>query len=613
MRKFCFSIGFLFLSFLFLPSNVAASEDFSISGKATYEISSSGTTSVEHQFQLVNKKSDKFATNYALSIASTKIDNVWAKDDLSDITPKKITRGNQTVISVEFQKRSLGVGQVLNFSIGYQDLDVSQKIGRIWEINIAQPGNLSDFQEYKILLQVPKHFKQPILLIPEKYESSTIDEFFTYSFSKNSLSRNGVTAIFGEKQVFSFDLRYTIQNPGPIKKDVEIALPPDTYYQKLFYDSISPEPENIRIDNDGNWIAIYNLKAGQVLEINTSGQVLLSLFPENLSPSNYPDLKKYLKAEPPWPKEDPEIKELANNLKTPKNIYEYVVQNLTYNFERISESNKRLGALGALTNPDQAICMEFTDLFITIARAAGIPSRELNGFAYTNNPNLRPLSLRQDILHSWPEYFDSKKGVWIPVDPTWGNTTKGIDYFSKFDLNHIVFVIHGESSQLPFPAGFYKVSDEKGKDIIIVPSDNIPIERSDLDLKIELPEKLLAGLPKSGNLILINRGNTSRQISDFNISSQGEIDILSQQSITDHQIAPFSKLEISFRVKGVNLFKNSTAKIIISVDGEKNEKIITIEPIQSKAAEASALFILGAAITFLPKRTRSLLLSFFKK
>ena len=87
--------------------------------------------------------------------------------------------------------------------------------------------------------------------------------------------------------------------------------------------------------------------------------------------------------------------------------------------------------------------MEFTDLFIAIAREKGIYSREIQGYGFSLDQKLQPLSLSSDILHAWPEYYDTKTESWIAVDPTWENTS-GINYFSSFDLNHIVFVIHGK-------------------------------------------------------------------------------------------------------------------------------------------------------------------------
>jgi transglutaminase-like putative cysteine protease len=55
------------------------------------------------------------------------------------------------------------------------------------------------------------------------------------------------------------------------------------------------------------------------------------------------------------------------------------------------------------------VCLEFTDLFIAIARAAGIPAREIDGFGYTQNAINRPISIDEDILHAWPEYYDTAK------------------------------------------------------------------------------------------------------------------------------------------------------------------------------------------------------------
>src|SRR5205085_322452 len=144
-----------------------------------------------------------------------------------------------------------------------------------------------------------------------------------------------------------------------------------------------------------------------------------------------------------WQTNDPAIKALGQELKTPKDIYEYVVKTLSYDFTRVTDDKPRLGAALALKNPTSAVCREFTDLFIAIARSAGIPAREVDGFAYTENAKQRPLSLVKDILHAWPEYYDTNKKTWVMVDPTWGSTTGGIDYFQVLDLDHFAFAIKG--------------------------------------------------------------------------------------------------------------------------------------------------------------------------
>jgi len=49
------------------------------------------------------------------------------------------------------------------------------------------------------------------------------------------------------------------------------------------------------------------------------------------------------------------------------------------------------------------------------------------------------------------------------VDPTWGNTTGGVDYFNTFDFDHLAFVVKGISSTYPVPAGGYKLTGDENK------------------------------------------------------------------------------------------------------------------------------------------------------
>ena len=158
---------------------------------------------------------------------------------------------------------------------------------------------------------------------------------------------------------------------------------------------------------------------------------------------------------------------MALELKTPEAIYDYVVKTLKYDYSRVRANVERLGALAALKSPNTAICMKFTDLFIALARASGIPAREINGYAYTENPQIQPLSLVADVLHAWPEYYDKEEKVWIPIDPTWGSTTGGVDFFNKLDLRHFTFVIHGKDSVKPYAAGSYKLGTNPQKDVFV--------------------------------------------------------------------------------------------------------------------------------------------------
>src|SRR3989344_2583826 len=152
--------------------------------------------------------------------------------------------------------------------------------------------------------------------------------------------------------------------------------------------------------------------------------------------------------------------------------------------------------------------MEFTVLFIALARAAGIPAREVNGFAYTQNEKERPLSLVKDVLHAWPEYYDSDIQTWVMVDPTWGNTTGGVDYFYTLDFDHFAFVIKGVNSSYPIPAGGYKISqDLQTKDININFGDNFGTPTQTLSLSENFSDNYFSGANIQGNILIRNVGN----------------------------------------------------------------------------------------------------------
>lgn len=101
---------------------------------------------------------------------------------------------------------------------------------------------------------------------PEAKSKFTKDGKVGFEFDKEVLtSKTGVTLGFGDTQIFSFTLNYHLENPLNKEAKTKIALPPDTSFQRVFYESIEPKPKNILIDNDGNWLAEYYLSQEKLL------------------------------------------------------------------------------------------------------------------------------------------------------------------------------------------------------------------------------------------------------------------------------------------------------------------------------------------------------------
>ena len=61
-------------------------------------------------------------------------------------------------------------------------------------------------------------------------------------------------------------------------------------------------------------------------------------------------------------------------------------------------------------------CNEHTALFVSLARAAGIPTRIAAGVVYSERVGPRG----QFYYHAWPEVLLGGESEWIPVDPTFG-------------------------------------------------------------------------------------------------------------------------------------------------------------------------------------------------
>jgi transglutaminase-like putative cysteine protease len=60
-------------------------------------------------------------------------------------------------------------------------------------------------------------------------------------------------------------------------------------------------------------------------------------------------------------------------------------------------------------------CSEHALLFVTLARAAGIPARQVGGLMYMGD------DVKAFGGHAWDEV--ALDGQWVPVDPTWDETT----------------------------------------------------------------------------------------------------------------------------------------------------------------------------------------------
>ncbi|TWT98452.1 transglutaminase-like domain-containing protein [Stieleria varia] len=126
-----------------------------------------------------------------------------------------------------------------------------------------------------------------------------------------------------------------------------------------------------------------------------------------------------------WPADEPQIVELAKQITAGRDsngakamaILQWLApgRNLKYS----GQTGSRWGTLQVL-NQRFGHCWDFSDCFVTLARAAGVPSRQIGGWFYGS------------AGHIWAEFYREETG-WQQVDPTGGGQLRcGIYHIPYF-------------------------------------------------------------------------------------------------------------------------------------------------------------------------------------
>ncbi len=554
----------------------APKDNFHTTLKSTYTVNTNGTTFVEHSLAIKNLTPEFFISKYGLTVNSTQLDQIKVISNNRELTPSISKPNAHTEISIEFPDKLVGQDKIRHISISYQNPDLAQINGKVLEVNIPRLANPEHYDARTAVLVTPVQFGVPHRVTPGKYQYQQTGNNLTIEFK--SLHDQGISAIFGDMQIFDLTLRYHLDNPNNQTAVTQVSLPPDTGHQKMLYHQLEPLPESVEADFDGNWIATYVLPPNKTTEVNVQASALITA--EDIHPDLHPaPAEVHTRSQKFWPVNSSEIQKIASSHQTPEEIYHYTVNTLNYTDRELKNGANRIGAKNILDNPNDATCQEFADLFVTLVRANGIPARRITGYAYSENSKLRPLSMITDILHTWPEYYDQENQEWVAVDPTWGDTTGGVDYFNQFDLNHVAFAINGKSSELPYPAGAYKLENKETKDVEVKFRKDLEFVSPHFELEVD-PVKLfsLISLPGYYQLKLTNKTGQAWYGLNLNVINSKQ-DLKTTLSASDFSLLPYQQK--SFKLNLYNrskwLPKNKSIKLNLKIPGNKKLDLAAIE------------------------------------
>ena len=596
MRKVFIFLFLLFFIF-FTIHKPAFARDYIIDYQVEYRpVKKEGqiTTKVNFNIKITHLRSDIYVNKFKLFFPeSFLIHEVEGYDDKGriDVTLEKKNFNNE--LTINLTNPNTGKNSVNNIYISFFQEKVFKEIGNIIEGYIPTIND-KEINSYQAVIFLPKALGKKLSLskpIPTLIKQNN-DEIV---ISWDNVKEKTIYTIFAEEQYYDVRLVYQLKNNQVYPGYQLVAFLPETSYQKVYIDKIQPQPEMMFLDDDNNLMGKYLLLPQQSKEIIFEGKLIITNN-GNFEKINYDrkhivNKKKYFLSQT----DDWQIKNIpAVDLSKPELIYQFIIEKLEYNYNKVGKINKRSSPDEILANGANSICLDYTDLYVSLARENGINSRAIIGYGYSQEERLRPILLRGDILHSWPEYFDDEKQIWRPVDPTWGDTS-GIDYFSSLDFNHIAFVILGKNSDKPLPAGMYKL-DQQQK-IFINPTSEKPKEKIVLKVeKLSFPKKILTNSENQIEFIVKNLSNV--YLYDLPITFKSiELDFHWQNNIID-VLPPLAQKEFNVKFTPKKKYQNNLNLVRGKVQLEINNNLyyqseFTIVPLYF---QVSVIFI---ALSFL--------------
>lgn len=301
----------------------------------------------------------------------------------------------------------------------------------------------------------------------------------------------------GEAQRRDLRVRLVVTNKGKtpstnIRLDVPLLGELDSPYQTAIQETFSHVPQEIKREAPGNRSALFQINSlapgeSETLTLNYQLQAyplkaelpaLTALsttqvyYPAAYSPSLVSDPGQlWLEPAAKIESDHPEIINRAQELTAPAHselekarlIFNFVKDHVQYD---LYSPHRNKGALSALRNAT-GVCEDYAALFVALCRAAGIPARQVNGYADPQGRGAawklvpaETLSLK-GCRHSWAEFYLEGAG-WLPADPTLNIYDAQLTYFASLpQAGHLAQNYADQSLRVRFQGGQLAVAWEE--------------------------------------------------------------------------------------------------------------------------------------------------------
>ena len=526
MKRILFTLSFsIFLLFGFQVNAYGA--DFNVVVEKVYEINTPNEIYITENRKITNNSQNRLISSdntetFQIIVLGENTDQLSpsflsAKSFIDDKLVQN-TKGSSGIDTLELNipyNGAINIGQSKQFRIEYTNTGLTKRTGAL--LDIYAPGfsesylfeNNSTSYTYKTTLKINKSLGEIGFVVPSPVKETDNGEFIVYEISQESLVGSKIWIQIGKTQYYKFNIKQEVVASDTINKgysnEYHLVIPRSIVEaettQNVYYTSFDPLPKQIVEDVDGNLIATFKIPSHENKTILINGYAIVDKINVQATPENSGTISdidstifsQYLQPAEFWEVDNPEIINKAIELKAEEtNIYSIIESNYSHIVDTIDYSdikrfgiNDRQGALKTLQG-GAAVCMEYSDLFLALARAQGIPARAAFGYGYDAR-----IGENQQDAHQWVQVYLPGLKEWLSVDVTWGESGPSL---IGGDLNH--FYTHIASLDPDSPPSVQRTSYGKQVDLEAPQFEIEAIETMVESVELLTHEELLTLYPK---------------------------------------------------------------------------------------------------------------------
>lgn len=428
------------VSWLVAPALSLWAATASLSVSSSVNVSATGAAKIKHIFSL--KDVTNLPERAELSVVGTNAKGLSAAGEDKAKLPIGLSEdGQRLAVTIPANRRAKS--GTWSFSVEYSSSPLSD-LGGVKAMQV--PALASNLPITKHNLRVAADLDLGFASVrgpaPVKTGVGIGQQLLDFA-DKDSQLDESILILFGRSTTAQVTIATTLKNNGWWWRDVTLTLPPDTNQQRVTLDSLDPAPSNVRLDRDGNILAVYRIGPLGQKDVTAKMNLAVSGLSYDLDealPLDQTDpglVQRYTRLTNAWRGQgfEVELAEDANSAEIAEAVYDAVVERIRAEEDNIDQM---------LQVKDRTPPLKYADWLVGELRSRGLPARVVLGLVYTDGERL----LTEPKQTAWAEAFIAGVG-WMTLDP-WLGAHNG--NFGSSDSLHIGLGLWGmEDNRPPVP------------------------------------------------------------------------------------------------------------------------------------------------------------------